>query len=172
MSNLTMAQKSRSGSVRPKKVGGERSEPEAAGGRAEPGRAPDGPPDPEVVAGPKRRRFSAEYKLRIVREADRCSEAGEIGALLRREGLYSSLLTEWRRARDQGAFNALKTKKRGPKPRGNSPVEQENAQLRRENERLRRQLKQAEVIIDVQKKVSSLLEIPLQRPGDDDEKTS
>ncbi len=172
MSNLTMAQKKRSGSTRPEKVGGERSEPEAAGGRVEPDRAPTTPPDPEVVAGPKRRRFSAEYKLRIVEEADRCSEPGEIGALLRREGLYSSLLSEWRRARNEGAFNALKSKKRGPKSRGKSAGDQEIARLRRENERLRRQLKQAEVIIDVQKKVSSLLGIPLEKPDDDDERTS
>ena len=67
-------------------------------------------PDPELVERPRRRRFSAEYKLRIVREADACSRPGEIGALLRREGLYSTLLTEWRRARDSGALVAL-----GPK---------------------------------------------------------
>ena len=114
-----------------------------------------------MTAGPKRRRFSAEYKLRIVQEADRCSVSGEIGALLRREGLYSSLLTDWRRARDQGAFNALREKKRGPKPQRADPLEQENSRLERECERLRRKLEQAELIIDVQKKVSALLGIPL-----------
>jgi transposase-like protein len=128
---------------------------------------PTGAPDPEVKAAPKRRRFSAEYKLRIVQEAERCSESGEIGALLRREGLYSSLLTEWRRARDQGAFDALREKKRGPKPRRVDPIEKENLRLQRENERLRRKLEQAELIIDVQKKVAALLEIPLASVDDD-----
>ena len=80
-------------------------------------------PDPELVDRPKRRRFSAEYKLRIVREADGCSRPGEVGELLRREGLYSSLLTEWRRARDSGALEALAPKRRGPARPGPEQVE-------------------------------------------------
>src|SRR5213594_2363704 len=105
---------------------GERSE--AAGGRA----APAGLPDPELVERPLRRRFSAEYKLRVLREADACSEPGEIGALLRREGLYSSLLTEWRRAREAGALEAFQ-RPRGRRPA--HPFEVENAELRRRAER-------------------------------------
>jgi len=161
MSIPTMPQKKRTDSPRPEVVGGERSEQPISEGRGESVRARTGAPNPEVNAVAKRRRFSAEYKLRIVQEADRCTESGEIGALLRREGLYSSLLTEWRRARDQGAFNALREKKRGPKPRRVDPLEQENLRLERECERLRRKLEQAELIIDVQKKVSALLGIPL-----------
>src|SRR5713226_386822 len=102
---------------------GERSE--EAGGRA-------GALDTELVERPQRRRFSAEYKLRILREADACSRLGEIGALLRREGLYSSLLTEWRRAREAGALQAL-SRPRGRRPA--HPLELENAELRRRVER-------------------------------------
>ncbi len=98
----------------------------SAGGRA---RSVGAGPDPELVERPRRRRFSAEYKLKVVREADACSRPGEIGALLRREGLYSSLLTEWRRARDSGALVALAPKRRGP--RGPSPAEVEAEALRR-----------------------------------------
>src|SRR2546425_5240885 len=98
----------------------------SAGGRA---RSVGVVPDPELVERPRRRRFSAEYKLRIVRQADACARPGEIGALLHREGLYSSLLTEWRRARDSGALEALAPKRRGP--RGPSPAEGELEALRR-----------------------------------------
>ena len=115
-------------------------------------------PDPEVVEKPKRRRFSAEYRLRIVREADSCKESGEIGALLRREGLYSSLLTAWRRQRDAGALAGLRPKKRGPKAKA---VDPRVKRLEREVARLRRQLEQAETIIDIQKKVAGILGIPL-----------
>ena len=106
---------------------------------------------PEVVPQAKRRLFSAKYKLRILAEADQCQGAGQVGALLRREGLYSSHLSRWRRMRAEGE---LGTQKRGRKP--NRQVEQV-AQLRQENERLRSQLEQAELIIDVQKKLSQLL---------------
>jgi transposase-like protein len=125
-----------------------------------------GPPDPEVPEKPKRRRFSAEYRLRIVREADACKEAGEIGALLRREGLYSSLLTAWRRQRDAGALEGLRSKKRGPKAKA---VDPRVKRLEREVVRLRRQLEQAETIIDIQKKVAGILGIPL-RTSESDEK--
>jgi len=112
-------------------------------------------PDPEVVLKAKRRQFTARYKMRILEEADRCSERGQIGELLRREGLYSSLLSNWRQQRALGQLQGLAPKKRGRKPQG--PAAAELAQLRRENERLRVQLEQAEIIIDVQKKLSKLL---------------
>jgi len=124
----------------------------------------EGVPDPEVPAKAKRRKFTAEYKLRIVREAERCKQPGEIGALLRREGLYSSLLTAWRREVEQGSRAALRSKKRGPKARVVDPRVKE---LERENARLRKRLEQAEIIISVQKKVSKLLGIPLESPNDE-----
>jgi transposase-like protein len=104
--------------------------------------------DPEVNAKPDRRKFSAEYKQRILAEADACTEAGQIGALLRREGLYSSNLTHWRQQRSEGSLKALSPKKRGPKP---DPLASENATLRRRIERLEAELKRAETIIEVQK---------------------
>jgi len=109
-------------------------------------------PDPEVDAKPTRRTFTAAYKLQILKEADGCSE-GERGALLRREGLYASHLTAWRRQRAEGALQAL-GKKRGRKAK---PRDKEKEQLARENARLRRKLEQAEKIIEIQKKVSALL---------------
>lgn len=121
--------------------------------------------DPEVPPKAQRRKFTSEYKLRIVREAERCKEPGEIGALLRREGLYSSLLTAWRREVEQGARAALRSKKRGPKARAVDPRVKE---LERENTRLRKRLEHAELIIAVQKKVSKLLGIPLESPDDDE----
>lgn len=101
-------------------------------------------PETEVVARPKRRRFTSAYKLRILEEADRCTRPGEIGALLRREGLYSSSLTTWRRQRERSQLQ-------------NQPLAQEMAQLRRENRRLRQQVERAEAVIDVQKKLTELL---------------
>ena len=112
-------------------------------------------PDPEVVLKAKRRQYTAKYKLRIVREADACTEPGQIGSLLRREGLYSSYLSKWRQQREDGQLQALSSKKRGRKPE--DPSAEELAQLQRENERLRARLEQAEIIIDVQKKLSKLL---------------
>lgn len=120
-------------------------------------------PDPEVVAKPVRRKFTAEYKLRILREADACAP-GELGALLRREGLYSSHLTKWRQQREQGQLEALAPKKRGRKAQEPNPLEQRVKELERENQRLRNRLQQAETIIEVQKKVSTLLGIPLSQP--------
>ena len=107
-------------------------------------------PDPQVVPKAERRRFSTEYKLRILAEADRCTEHGQIGALLRREGLYSSHLTTWRRQREQGTLGG----KRGRKP---DPQSAEIKRLEQENERLRTRLARAEHIIDVQKKLAQLL---------------
>lgn len=121
-------------------------------------------PDPEVVAKPRRRRFSAEYRLRILRQVDACKAPGELGALLRREGLYSSLLSTWRRQREQGALAELRSRKRGPKPRVADPRVR---QLEKETARLQRKLKQAETIIDFQKKVHALLGIPLKSLADD-----
>jgi transposase len=123
------------------------------------------PPDPAVPEKAKRRKFTAEYKVRILRQVDRCKAPGEIGAILRREGLYSSLLTEWRRQRDRVAKASLAATKRGPKARAVDPrvkqLERENAKLRRRNQRL-------EALVDIQKKASELLGIPLS-PLDDGE---
>lgn len=121
----------------------------------------------EVVAKARRRRFAAEYKARILREADACAGSGQIGALLRREGLYSSHLTEWRRLRARGALEALAAKKRGKKPTRDAR-DRELARLARENARLRRKLAQAEAVIEVQKKLSEILEVPLNGSGRDE----
>ncbi len=118
-------------------------------------------PDPEVIPVASRRQYTAKYKLRILEEADRCTKSGELGALLRREGIYSSYLSRWRQAREQGKLAGLSTKKRGPKLAADSSVEKENVRLRRENEYLQARLAQAEMIVDVQKKLSELLGINL-----------
>ena len=125
-------------------------------------------PDPEVAEKPQRRRFTAEYKVRILRDADTCAEPGEIGALLLREGLYSSHLTEWRRQREQGAWAALAPRQRGRRGAPPHPLARRVSELERENTRLQRRLHQAEAIIEVQKKVSELLGIPLNPPGSDE----
>lgn len=117
------------------------------------------PPDPEVVDKPSRRRFTSEYKLRIVEEADRCTEPGEVGRLLRREGLYTSHLAAWRKARRAGSLKAL-SKKRGRKPERN-PLEEKVRKLERENARLEEELHKAHLIIDVQGKVAGLLGLSL-----------
>jgi len=111
--------------------------------------------DPEVEPRAERRQYLAAYKLRVLEEADRCTGRGQVGALLRREGLYSSLLSKWRMQRAKGQLQALSPKKRGCKPA--DPAVVEVARLQRENERLRARLEQAEIIIDVQKKLSQLL---------------
>src|SRR5439155_21750586 len=111
-------------------------------------------PDPELVERPVRRRFSAEYKLRVLREADACTKPGEIGALLRREGLYSSLLTEWRRAREAGALDALQ-RPRGRRPA--HPLEAENAELRRRAERAEAELEKGRRVVEGQGNVSAVL---------------
>lgn len=122
------------------------------------------PPDPEVPEKPVRRRFTAKYKLDILRQADACTETGSLGTLLRREGLYSSNLTTWRRQRDEGTLAALTPKQRGRKGIKLDPLALENEKLRKENTRLAKRLKQAELIIDVQKKVSQILGITLETP--------
>ena len=127
------------------------------------------PPDPEVIEKPQRRRFTAEYKQKILGLADACNKPGEVGALLRREGLHSSHLSGWRAQRNKG----LTPKKRGRK--GKTPEQQRVADLEKENSRLQREkakleakLKKADMIIDFQKKVAALLEIPLNLPESDE----
>jgi transposase-like protein len=121
---------------------------------------PNAHPDPEVVAQAKRRRFTAEYKHRIVSEAEQAKGSGSIGALLRREGLYSSTLTAWRREREAVVRQALTPQKRGPKSK-RDPVQEENQKLQKENARLTEELRKAAIVIDVQKKVGALLGWPI-----------
>lgn len=116
------------------------------------------PPDPEVVIKPQPRRFTAEYKLSMLKEYDACDQPGEKGALLRREGIYASNISTWRRQYSHGGMDGLHKTKRGPKA---DPHSRENKQLREENEQLKKRLQQAELIIEVQKKVSQILEIEL-----------
>ena len=118
-------------------------------------------PDPEVVAKPKRRQFSAEYRLRVLEEADRCTRPGEIGRLLRREGLYSSHLSVWRKARRNGSLKALTPKKRGAKPAESNPLSPKVRQLEAKVARLEKELATAHTIIDVQGKVAGLLGLNL-----------
>jgi transposase len=120
-----------------------------------------GHPDPEVVARAKRRIFTGEYKQRVLAEADQAKgEPGGIGALLRREGLYSSHLVTWRNERATGILQALTPQKRGPKSK-RTPLDEENQKLRRENQHLSEELRKAEIVIDIQKKVAALLGRPL-----------
>ena len=128
-------------------------------------RAQAGPPESEVTERPKRRRFTAEYKLRVLREADACKGDGDVGALLRREGLYSTHLAAWRRQRDELAKVGLKARKRGPKAKA---VDPRVKQLERENARLKRRLERVELMLDIQKKASAMLGIPLNQPDDDE----
>jgi transposase-like protein len=139
----------------PERRGDERSEAPRSGGSPTIERvtAPV-PPDPEVPARDARRRFTTAYKLEILRKADACSRHGELGALLRKEGLYSSHLITWRQQREAG----LTPKKRGRKA---VPVDPAMKKLEQENRRLTTRLKKAEALLDFQKKLSSLLQIPL-----------
>ena len=148
--------------------GGERSEAPRSGGSSMVERGSSGPaagvPDPEVVSRPKRRQFTAEYKLRILKEADGCKGSGEIGALLRREGLYSSHLVLWRRQREEAAQTQLK-RRRGPKPKAEDPRVKE---LERENARLHRRNKRVETLLEIQKKAAELLGISLKNLDSDE----
>lgn len=123
---------------------------------------------PEVPEKARRRRFEAAYKLRILGEAERCNAPGQLGELLRREGLYSSHLTSWRKQRDAGALEALGPKKRGRKPQRKDPLALEGERLERENRRLTERLRQAETIIEVRKKVSEMLGISTASQTDDE----
>lgn len=125
-----------------------------------PARVVDAPiaPTAELTATPKRRSFTAKYKLRILDETDSASDTGRISAILRREGLYSSALTDWRRARAAGTLGALQPRRRGPEKVGANPLQTELAKANREVSALRRRLDQAEAIIAIQKKVAALLD--------------
>jgi transposase-like protein len=152
---------------------GERSEPQHSAATAKAGADPasGSRPDPEVVAQPKRRTYTAEYKQRILEEAEVAARRGGLGALLRREGLYSSLLTYWRRERAKGVLEALTPRQRGPKSKRN-PMEEEVQKLRRQNARLTEDLRKAHLIIDVQKKVAALLGNPIPEQAPDREEKS
>ena len=150
---------------------GERSEPERT---STPAAAEAGTPDPEVVGRAVRRRFTAAYKQRILAEVEAAAGTGAVGRLLRREGLYSSQLTSWRQARAHSERAALAPKKRGPKPSAKNPLQAENTQLKREKAQLQKKLHTAELMLDLQKKVSQILGItlPVLLQSDDDEGNS
>jgi transposase len=114
-------------------------------------------PDPEVVAKPRRRQFTAQYRLRILEEADRCAEPGEVGRLLRREGLYSSHLAVWRKARRKGSLQGLASKQRGTKPAMRNPLDAKVRELEAKVVHLEKELRTARTILDVQGKVAGLL---------------
>ena len=144
----------------PERRDGERSESSRSEG------ASSAAPSSQVRPRPTRRYFTAEYKLSVLQEIDACRAPGEIGAILRREGLYSGNLSKWRIQRKQGAMAALTERGRGPKPPTAGSKEME--MLRRENARLRRQLEKAQLCLDIQKKASEMLGIPLNPPTPDE----
>ena len=129
---------------------------------------PLSPSEVEVTAKPTRRRYTAEYKHRILREAVACTRPGELGALLRREGLYSSNLTVWRKQRERREIEGLSQKKRGPLPKEKSPLAAKVATLERENRRLRARSERAEGLVELQKKVSEILGIELKHNEEKD----
>jgi transposase-like protein len=120
----------------------------------------------EVLEKATRRRYSVKDKRRILREADACDQPGEIGALLRREGLYSSTITRWRRQRENGEITGIVSKKRGPAPREKNPLESKVATLERENVRLKARAARAEALVELQKKVSEILGVELSRQAE------
>ena len=143
----------------------------AEGAETEGGRRPNVVPapsaaSPELADRPRRRTFTAAEKLRILRDVDHAGPGG-IGAILRREGLYSSAITDWRRQRDAGAYEGLSPVKRGPKPVAAQPLSAEHARLQRDYKRLEKRLERAEAVIDIQKKVSLFLGLAIP----DDEKS-
>ena len=148
----------RSGEV--SKIGAEQTDPNRILSR----------PDPEVPAKATRRRFSARYKLRILEQADGC-ESGEVGALLRREGLYWSNLQTWRRQREHGTLQALTPRKRGRKAKPVNPLDRQLRQVQAENRKLKRKLEKAEIMLDIQKKVSHLLGISLESSNENEEES-
>ena len=164
MTTIRMRDAAQSIGEEPERRGDERSEAPRSGGSfpIEPAGLPVAP-DPEVSARHTRRRFTTAYKLEILRKADACSGHGELGALLRKEGLYSSHLITWRQQRERG----LTPKKRGRKP---VSVDPHLKRLEQENRRLTTRLQKAEALIDFQKKVAALLQIPLKpMPSDEDD---
>ncbi len=120
-------------------------------------------PDPEVTDKAKRRRFTVEYKLSLLKKADACTQPGEVGALLRGEGVYSSTLSQWRRQREEGTLASLKPKRRGRKVHEVNPLAGRVTELEREVQRLQGKLRQAETIIDVQKKLCEMVGVPVSR---------
>ena len=166
---FTGIMKKEMGLVPPERSEGERSEPSRSGGGTN-SIAPPRPADPEVESKAKRRRFSAAYKRRILDEADK-GGPGAIAGLLRREGLYSSHLTTWRKQREAGEIAGLEPRKRGKKPVPKNPLAGEVQRLARENRRLQKRLRQAEIIIDVQKKLCDVLGLtvpPIEQNEDDE----
>jgi len=125
----------------------------------------------EVTSKARRRRFTADYKRKVLQEADACTESGQVGALLRREGLYSSHLTTWRQARERGELQGLAPKKRGPAAQESNPLAKELAAERREVARLKAENAKLQIICEVQKKVSLLLGVTLPTIPEDDEST-
>ena len=126
-------------------------------------------PDSEVLERPIRRKFSADYKLRVLQEADTLRDPGDLGALLRREGLYASNIAMWNWQREKGELEGLTSKKRGPKEKSPEDLEKRIKELEKDNKRLKRRLDHAEMIIDVQKKISELSGIPLKKVEFDEE---
>ena len=164
MTTIRMRDAAQSIGEEPERRGDERSEAPRSGGSfpIEPAGLPVAP-DPEVSARHARRRFTTAYKLELLRKADACTQHGELGALLRKEGLYSSHLITWRRQRERG----LTSRKRGRKP---VPVDPQLKRLEQENRRLTTRLQKADALIDFQKKVAALLQIPLKpMPSDEDD---
>ena len=122
----------------------------------------------EVVAKGERRRFTADYKQKVLREADDCKQPGEIGGLLRREGLYRSNLTNWRKQRERGELVGLSARKRGPQRREKNPLAERVRELERDNLRLKRRAERAEGIVELQKKVSEIFGIELGKSAETD----
>ena len=122
----------------------------------------------EVAVKAERRRFTAEYKQKVLREAGDCERPGEIGALLRREGLYWSNLTNWRKQRERGELAGLGGKRRGPRRQEKNPLADRVRELERDNTRLKRRAERAEGLVELQKKVSEILGIELQKSAEQD----
>lgn len=125
-------------------------------------------PPTEVEPKATRRRFTAEYKQRILAEVDACTKPGELGALLRRERLYSSHIASWKQQRERGEFDGLSPRKRGPKPKAHNPLDKRVRDLERENAKLRKRAERAEALVEVQKKVAELWGTTLPTPDDDE----
>jgi transposase len=165
----TESLKKEMGLVPPERSEDERSEPSRSGGGTNPMELAE-PIDPEVESKAKRRQFSAAYKRRILEEADR-GGPGAVASLLRREGLYSSHLTTWRKQRESGEIAGLQPRRRGKKPAPKNPLAGEVQRLTRENRHLQKRLRQAEIIIDVQKKLCDALGLtvpPIEQSEDDE----
>lgn len=124
--------------------------------------------DVEVSGKAERRRFTADYKRKVLRQAEQCKESGQIGALLRREGLYWSNLSKWRKQRESGELAGLSVKRRGPQRREKNPIADRVKELERDNERLKRRAERAERIVELQKRISEILGIELSASAETD----